>query len=145
MSDSFMEWAVEYEAGVHGCDDEAQALEWQQWLMQPNRVVYRWVQRGPWLGVADSSLGVSADAPDSALGRCPALIQCHLETGHEGDHEPDPGPFAQQRAAVLARCEQAPRKAPSGDYMRLVADIRAVLGAPPIEQSPNAFGGSADA
>lgn len=100
---------------------------------------------GPIHDIDGTLLPGQREAPDPALGRCQALIQCHLETGHEGDHEPDPGPFAQQRAAVLARCEQAPRKAPSGDYMRLVADIRAVLGAPPIEQSPNAFGGSADA
>jgi hypothetical protein len=25
--------------------------------------------------------------PDPALGRCQALIQCHLETGHQGGHE----------------------------------------------------------
>jgi len=26
-------------------------------------------------------------APDTALGRCPALLQCHRETGHHGGHE----------------------------------------------------------
>ncbi len=25
--------------------------------------------------------------PDTALGRCQALLQCHRETGHEGGHE----------------------------------------------------------
>jgi hypothetical protein len=25
--------------------------------------------------------------PDSALGRCQAMLQCHRETGHEGGHE----------------------------------------------------------
>ena len=27
------------------------------------------------------------EAPDTALGRCPAMIQCHRETGHHGGHE----------------------------------------------------------
>ena len=35
--------------------------------------------------VARGSAGV--DAPDAALGRCPVMIQCHLETGHQGAHE----------------------------------------------------------
>ncbi len=30
---------------------------------------------------------LSDAAPDEALGRCPVLIQCHRETGHEGPHE----------------------------------------------------------
>jgi hypothetical protein len=38
--------------------------------------------------------GASAEAPDPALGRCPAMLQCHRETGHQGRHEPDPGPKA---------------------------------------------------
>jgi len=25
--------------------------------------------------------------PDTALGRCPVMLQCHRETGHEGGHE----------------------------------------------------------
>ena len=31
--------------------------------------------------------GTDSNAPDEALGRCPAMIQCHRETGHEGGHE----------------------------------------------------------
>ena len=27
------------------------------------------------------------EAPDSALGRCPVMLQCHRETGHAGAHE----------------------------------------------------------
>lgn len=47
--DTFTEWAVQYDGGVQGCDDEAQAEEWQQWLIQPNRVVSREIHRGPWV------------------------------------------------------------------------------------------------
>jgi len=31
--------------------------------------------------------GQGHSAPDSALGRCQVLLQCHRETGHEGAHE----------------------------------------------------------
>jgi hypothetical protein len=43
------EWALEYEAGYHGCEDEADAVELAQWYVQPNRVVRREVRRGPWV------------------------------------------------------------------------------------------------
>ena len=33
------------------------------------------------------SVGAVAMAPDGALGRCQAMIQCHHETGHQGGHE----------------------------------------------------------
>jgi hypothetical protein len=37
-------------------------------------------------GVA-AARAARSGAPDSALGRCQVLIQCHRETGHEGRHE----------------------------------------------------------
>jgi hypothetical protein len=29
----------------------------------------------------------AATVPDPADGRCPVMLQCHRETGHEGGHE----------------------------------------------------------
>lgn len=43
-----VEWGVQYPAGEMVYDDQADAEEWQQWLVQPNRVVHRTVTRGPW-------------------------------------------------------------------------------------------------
>jgi hypothetical protein len=34
-----------------------------------------------------SSVSSAYEAPDAALGRCPALLQCHREMGHAGGHE----------------------------------------------------------
>lgn len=49
------EWAVQYDHGVHSCDDEMQAEEWQPLLPQPNRVVRREVRRGPWLARSEEA------------------------------------------------------------------------------------------
>lgn len=48
-ADTFVEWGVEYGAGVNVYDEQADAEEWAQWLVQPNQVVRRDVYRTPWV------------------------------------------------------------------------------------------------
>jgi hypothetical protein len=41
----------------------------------------------PWGHPRRAASAAAAEAPDAALGRCPALLQCHREMGHAGGHE----------------------------------------------------------
>jgi hypothetical protein len=42
---------------------------------------------GPIHDIDGTLLPGQREAPDLALGRCQVLVQCHLETGHQGAHE----------------------------------------------------------
>ncbi len=55
--ETFIEWGVDYGAGVSTYDDQAHAEEWTQWLAEPNHVVSRTVTRGPWLAAPTSDSG----------------------------------------------------------------------------------------
>jgi hypothetical protein len=59
-------------------------MEPGEWIIRDSHGFY---PCKPDIFAATYEAAATPHAPDAALGRCQALIQCHRETGHEGRHE----------------------------------------------------------
>jgi hypothetical protein len=102
--------AIDHGLNTFGSDDfnvgelRDGKLVWWGWMDQRGNNSHALLED---LAAVSAALGFDvalvAEPTDLALGRCQAMLQCHRETGHQGGHEPDPGPRVAELEATQRR------------------------------------------